>query len=214
MTREQLCHLGRYATWPNSVSAQHTFSLKTLSIRNSGNGVNLHMEALEERALHSFRLQPKCGLDMWLAHFSSGHVCRCALSGSILCNVLSSNSVPVKSIMHILEISCSMDCMFGDEAHNKSRSQINFIITSVVELCWIGLNVRDVCRSLHLERGLDAKFWYYQHYFNSQHHPRVLRKIIGCLRDRAQNICVGSNKEQEINHLRQVSKTMVVWIGW
>lgn len=40
--------------------------------------------------------------------------------------------------------------------------------------------------------------------FSSNHHPRILRGVIQCLRDRAHNICDGKSKPTELKHLKKV----------
>ena len=43
-------------------------------------------------------------------------------------------------------------------------------------------------------------------YFTSHHHPRVLRGVVKCLKDRADNICMGSTETHELTHLKKVFK--------
>ena len=40
--------------------------------------------------------------------------------------------------------------------------------------------------------------------FSSHHHPRILRGVIQCLRDRALNVCDGKSKPTELKHLKRV----------
>ena len=51
------------------------------------------------------------------------------------------------------------------------------------------------CKPTHTDRYI---------HFSSHHHPRILRGVIQCLRDRACNICDDSSRRKEITHLKKV----------
>jgi len=133
------------------------------------------METFEERALHSFQLQQK----MWIRYVDNTFVIwphgREALSDFHT---------------HLNQQNPSIHFIMEEESDEKMP-----FLDIVIERKGTKATTTVYWKPTHTDRYMN---------FNSHHHPRVLRGNIRCLRDRAHNICAGSNKEQEIKHLRKV----------
>lgn len=133
---------------------------------------NLFMEHLEERALNTTALRPK----MWIRYVDDTFV------------IWPHGNAELKEFhRHLNHQNTSIQFTIEEEKEEKIpfldvlvRRERNKLQTSVYR------------KPTHTDRYIQ---------FSSHHHPRILRGVIQCLRDRALNVCDGKSKPTELKYL-------------